>query len=133
MAPAIVKNPTYLFMLCVTYLTFFSAFMFIIRGDALAFTSADLIVLMTGSVVTALVVAVAASVAAGAVSFGGAGIPAWKASVFGAVTFIFMWFINKILGAIPGDMPPVISFILVVPPIAGMLWALIDKTVLGGD
>ena len=134
--PAI--NSAYLFMSCATYLVLFSVLMFVIRGSALAFTVDEIknLVIVTFSAAVLAAVILAGLVGAEVVGTGSpnAGAYAWKGAMFVAVMVFLIWFITKIVDMMPSDMPIPITIVFVGLPVTGLLWAILDKTILSsGD
>ena len=135
MPTAVVKNPTYLFTVCATYLIIFSSLMFLINGTALVFSVSEFILYLTVSFVVGFAVSLALAAAAGAGILGSgspeAGRYVWKGEAFALTSGFLLYFINKLSSLIPSTMPPVISFFLVAPAAIPLLWILVERVVLG--
>jgi hypothetical protein len=124
-------------MSCATYLILFSVLTFIIRGSAVAFTVDEIKNLVIVTFLAAVIAGVALSIVAGITALGSGsaegGRYAWRGAMFAAVMAFLLWFISKIIDMMPTDMPIPITIIFVGLPVTGLLWAILDKTVLKGN
>ena len=103
--------------------------MFIVSGGSILTTA------LIRSLVAGAIIALGLTViAAGAASvFGSAGTWVYKGGLFISGVTIFYTIMDALGAMLPSDTPPVVSMILILPPIAGLCWVIIDKIILKAE